>query len=49
MFGVQDDLKGQVPFGCVVMKDGVGISQEELKKEVIELVNKKWREKVKNR
>jgi len=39
--GVEDDLKGQVPFALVVMKSGSSISEEALEKEVITIVREK--------
>jgi len=36
--GINDDLKGQLPVGFVILKDGVDISEEKLREEVIALV-----------
>jgi len=36
--GVTDELKGQLPVGFVVLKDGVQVSEEELERELSELV-----------
>ncbi|MBQ4891264.1 MULTISPECIES: propionyl-CoA synthetase [unclassified Shewanella] len=38
VIGVQDKLKGQVPLGLVVLKNGVDISDEQLYKELLALV-----------
>ena len=36
--GINDDLKGQLPVGFVILKDGVEQSEEQLREEVIALV-----------
>lgn len=38
VIGVNDDLKGQVPLGFVILKDGVSISEEVLNTDVIALM-----------
>lgn len=38
VIGVEDKLKGQVPLGLVVLKNGVDITDEQLNKELIALV-----------
>lgn len=38
MIGVEDKLKGQVPLGLVVLKNGVDITDEQLNKELVALV-----------
>ncbi len=40
-FGIEDDLKGHLPVGFVVLKGGVEISDEQLQKELIALVRQK--------
>jgi propionyl-CoA synthetase len=39
--GVEDDLKGQIPFGLAVLKSGAQISETDLQKEVVGLVREK--------
>jgi propionyl-CoA synthetase len=39
--GIDDDLKGQIPFGLAVLKSGVKITEENLEKEVVALVREK--------
>lgn len=39
--GIEDQLKGQIPFAVVVTKAGVGTSEAELEKEIIALVRDK--------
>jgi propionyl-CoA synthetase len=39
--GIEDDLKGQIPFGLVVLKSGTQISETEVEKEVVALVREK--------
>lgn len=39
--GIDDDLKGQIPVGFIVLKDGTNISHDLLEQEVIELVRSK--------
>jgi propionyl-CoA synthetase len=34
VFGIHDDLKGEVPLGLVLLKDGVDISEEQLSEEL---------------
>ncbi|MEM6723594.1 MAG: AMP-binding protein [Bacteroidota bacterium] len=38
VIGVYNELKGQVPVGFLVLKSGINISEEELEKEVIQMV-----------
>ncbi|MEM1218278.1 MAG: propionyl-CoA synthetase [Bacteroidota bacterium] len=38
VIGIQDDLKGQIPMGFVVLKDGVDIGNESLEKELVQMV-----------
>lgn len=40
VIGVQDTLKGQVPLGMVVLKNGVTVTDEELHKQLLALVRK---------
>ena len=40
VIGIQDELKGQVPMGLVVLKDGLNITAESLEDELIQLVRK---------
>ncbi|RMF60377.1 MAG: propionyl-CoA synthetase, partial [Calditrichaeota bacterium] len=40
VFGVADDLRGQVPVGLVVLKDGVEVDPDELEKELVELIRR---------
>jgi acyl-coenzyme A synthetase/AMP-(fatty) acid ligase len=40
VFGIENKLKGHVPIGLVVLKEGEGITEEELKKELIQQVRK---------
>lgn len=40
VFGVEDSLRGQVPVGLVVLKDGVTITDEELENALIEMVRR---------
>lgn len=39
--GIENDLKGQIPFGMAVLKSGTNISELDLEKEVIALVREK--------
>ncbi len=39
--GVEDELKGQIPFGLAVLKSGAQISETDLQKEVVGLVREK--------
>jgi propionyl-CoA synthetase len=41
VFGVADDLKGQVPLGLLVLKAGVDRDPEEISKEVIQMVRER--------
>lgn len=41
VFGVQDQLKGQLPLGVIVLNNGVDRSAEEIEKEVVNLVREK--------
>jgi propionyl-CoA synthetase len=41
VFGVADDLKGQVPLGLLVLKAGVDRDPEEITKEVIQMVRER--------
>ena len=38
--GIDDELRGQVPVGFVVLKDGVQISQDKMQQELIEIIRK---------
>ena len=38
--GIDDELRGQVPVGFSVLKDGASVSQEELEQEMISLIRK---------
>ncbi len=38
VIGIHDDLKGQIPFGLVVLKDGADISAEALEQELVQAV-----------
>ena len=38
--GIDDDLKGQAPIGFTIQKDGHSLREEELEKELVELVRK---------
>jgi len=38
VIGVQDELKGQIPVGFIILKSNVDISEEELEKEVVQMV-----------
>ncbi len=40
VIGINDSLKGQVPIGLVLLKDGVDIDEEELEKELVAMVRK---------
>jgi acyl-coenzyme A synthetase/AMP-(fatty) acid ligase len=40
VIGVEDELRGQVPIGMVVLKDGANIDPKMLEKELIEIVRK---------
>lgn len=41
VFGVADALKGQVPLGLVLLKDGVDVDDDQLEKELIKLVRER--------
>jgi propionyl-CoA synthetase len=41
VFGVADQLKGELPLGMVVLKAGVDIEEEQLRKELVGLVREK--------
>lgn len=41
MVGIEDDLRGQIPFAVTVMKTGTEISEEETEKQIIALVREK--------
>lgn len=38
VIGIQDNLKGQVPVGFVVLKEGIALSDEQLEKDLIQMV-----------
>ncbi len=38
VIGIEDSMKGQIPVGFVVIKDGVSVSREELEKELVHLI-----------
>ena len=38
MIGVADQLKGQVPLGFVVLKDGVNTPEDQILKELVQMV-----------
>jgi len=38
--GIDDELRGQVPVGFVVLKDGVEMSQEQMQKELIDIIRR---------
>ena len=40
VIGIHDSLKGQVPVGLVLLKDGVDIEEEDLQKELVGMVRK---------
>ncbi|GAA0794043.1 propionyl-CoA synthetase [Marinobacterium sediminicola] len=40
VIGINDSLKGQVPVGLVLLKDGVDVEEEQLEKELIAMVRK---------
>jgi len=40
VIGVEDELRGQVPIGLVVLKDGANIEVEQLQNELVEIVRK---------
>ncbi|ASK32624.1 propionyl-CoA synthetase [Chryseobacterium sp. T16E-39] len=39
--GIDNELKGQVPFATVVLKNGATVSEEELEKDIIKMVREK--------
>ena len=39
--GAHDDMKGQIPVGLVLIKDGATIDQDELEEELVEMVREK--------
>jgi propionyl-CoA synthetase len=41
VFGIQDQLKGQLPLGVIVLNSGVVRDHEEIEKEVVALVREK--------
>jgi acyl-coenzyme A synthetase/AMP-(fatty) acid ligase len=41
VIGIQDALKGQVPVGLVVLKDGIKINEKELESQLVALVREK--------
>ncbi|MEZ5040360.1 MAG: propionyl-CoA synthetase [Saprospiraceae bacterium] len=41
VIGIKDDMKGQVPVGFVMLKDGVSISESELEAELIQMIRQK--------
>jgi propionyl-CoA synthetase len=40
VMGIHDELRGQVPIGLVVLKDGVSIDEKQLEAELVEMVRK---------
>jgi acetate--CoA ligase len=40
VMGINDELRGQVPIGLVVLKDGVSIDEKQLEAELVEMVRK---------
>ena len=38
--GIDDELRGQVPVGFAVLKDGINISQDQLEKEMVGLIRR---------
>ena len=38
--GIDDELRGQVPVGFVVLKDGVEMSQEQMQKELVDIIRR---------
>ena len=41
VIGIKDDMKGQVPVGFVMLKDGTSISESELEAELIQMIRQK--------
>lgn len=39
--GKEDELKGQIPFACVVLKSGITISEKDIEKQIVENVREK--------
>lgn len=39
--GIDDDLKGQIPFATVVLKNGSKVSEEQVEKDIIQMVREK--------
>ena len=40
MVGIDDELRGQVPVGFAVLKDGTKISQDQLEQEMVDIIRK---------
>ena len=38
VIGVEDELKGQIPMGFVVLKDGMNLTEEDLQKQLVQMV-----------
>ena len=38
--GIYDELRGQVPVGFVVLKDGVEMTQEQIQKQLVEIIRR---------
>ena len=38
--GIDDELRGQVPVGFVILKDGVEMSQEQMQKELVDIIRR---------
>ena len=38
--GIDDELRGQVPVGFVVLKDGVEMSQEQMQNELVDIIRR---------
>lgn len=41
VIGIADELRGQIPVGLVVLKDGVAISEADLEKNLVQLIREK--------
>ncbi|MEL6824054.1 MAG: AMP-binding protein, partial [Calditrichota bacterium] len=41
VFGIADALKGQVPIGLIVLKDGFEVNQETLEEELVQIIREK--------
>ena len=39
--GIQDELKGQMPYGLVVLKNGISVSQDQIQVEVKQMIREK--------